>query len=125
MDEADRSLIARYGAFAGLAVVLMAVCGGCLFLAILGDRATEDARAKAGKTYVDAAKAAVLKHFKGEVKIVSASLDRPTERGYLVGGQYQKPGDRARDFLASVDKAGDGCKVVQLIVDGDVVLSKP
>jgi hypothetical protein len=125
MNEPRRSFVATCGVLTGLAAVVILVCGGCLFLGILGNQATDAARAKARETFVDAARAAVVEHFRGDVRIVKALLDRPTEDGYLVAGQYETPDDRTRDFLATVVKTDDGCRVAQLIVDGDVVIPKP
>ena len=125
MSESSRSLVGACGVVAVVAVVAVGLCGGCLFLGILGQQSIDATRAKARASYVEAAKAAVVEHFHGNVKIVSASLDRPADNGYLVAGQYQTPGDRQRDFLATVVTTGDGSRVAHLIIDGEVALPKP
>jgi hypothetical protein len=121
MNEPKRSVVGT----CGVAVVAIGLCGGCLFLGILGQQALDATRAKEAESYVIAAKAAVVEHFHGNVKITSASLDRPADNGFLVAGKYQTPGDRQRDFLATVVNTDGGCRVAHLIVDGEVVLPRP
>jgi hypothetical protein len=125
MNQSNRSLVGTCGVVTGLVVVAMGLCGGCLFLGILGQQAIDATKAKSRESFVDAAKAAVVEHFHGDVRIVSATLDRPEENGFLVAGQYVTPGDHARDFLATVVPTDASCRVAQLIVDGEVVLPKP
>jgi len=125
MTEPNRTFVGTCGVVAVVAVVAVGLCGGCLFLGILGQQAHDATKATAGEACVDAAKGAVVEHFQGNAKIVSASLDRPADNGFLVAGKYQTPGDRQRDFLATVTTAGGGCRVTHLIVDGEVVLPRP
>jgi len=125
MTEPNRTFVGTCGVVAVVAMVALGLCGGCLFLGILGQQAHDATKAEADLAFVDSAKAAVMKNFQGNVKIVSASLDRPADNGYLVAGKYQTPGDRQRDFLATVTTAGGGCRVTHLIVDGEVVLPRP
>src|SRR5262245_47985430 len=125
MHEPSRSFLGNCGVVAVSAAVAVGLCGGCLFLGILGQGALDMTKAKEREALVGAAKQAVAEHFQGNVKIVSASLDRPAESGFLVAGKYQTPGGRQRDFLATVVPTDGGCRVTDLIVDGKVVLPKP
>lgn len=112
-------------AVAGAAVVMLGMCGGCLYLGLLGDDAARQAEAETRQSMIEAAKAAVVAHFRGEVTIVTAAADRPTDTGLFIAGKYQRPGDRVRDFLATVVQTDQGCRVQHLIVDGTVVIPRP
>lgn len=124
MNEPNRSIVSTCGVVAAVAAAAIGLCGGCLLLGIFASHTVDAAKAKNREAFIAAAKAAIVEHFHGNVKIVSASLDRPDERGYLVAGQYVTPGDHTRDFLATVEPTDDGCRVARLIIGGEVVLPK-
>ena len=125
MNDLNRGFGATCGVLAAVVVVPTLLCGGCLFLGILVKQRTDAAQAKAREPLVAAAKAAISDHFNGDVEIVAASIDRPANPGWQVIGQYRRPDDRPRDFLATVDQIDGQCHVLFLILDGQVVIEKP